>query len=219
MIYHVTNSKLPGQRARIKVSDKDGIITAVFFDGKDFVKHMAEIVELAANVNDRTVRYWADVRALLGGEDFITITEAKESDELPNNERVALFCRFYKQYKQVPYRMSPKDIGVMKSLPVNEAILKFYFDDDATPDNSTTWLWKRKQSVKNLATYWNEVMTTMQVPVPVKSRHPNKWDREHLRKLDGEGITDYYRHLKALGLVPRKHADGSTIDWVPNGTQ
>lgn len=216
MIYHVTNSKLPGQRARIKVRDADGVIVAVFFDGQEFVKSMSQVLEIAANVTDRTVRFWPDLREMLGGDEHITITEVKEEKELAVNERVALFCRLYKQHKGIAYRMSPKDVGIIKALPVTEALLSYYLNEAELPENPTTWLWRGKQSVSNLRNYWNEVMTSMQVPVPekVKSRHPNKWDREHLRKLDGEGITEYYRHLKSLGLVPRKHPDGSTIDWV-----
>lgn len=45
---------------------------------------------------------------------------------------------------------------------------------------------------------------------------PNGWDPVFFKKLqDGQQISAYYMHLKALGLVPKKDRFGQITDYVP----
>ena len=134
--------------------------------------------------------------------------------ELASNEKVALWCRLYKLFKGTAYTMNGKDVGMLTKLPVTDALLTYYLDETNLPENSTTWLWRGKQSIANLTTYFNQVRTAMVVPIAEKSKHPNHWVPEHAKKLDGAGMTEYVRHLKGLGLTVKKDATGSTIDWV-----
>ncbi|HRF80141.1 MAG TPA: hypothetical protein PL070_08640, partial [Flavobacteriales bacterium] len=69
---------------------------------------------------------------------------------MPTNEKLALWCRLYEQFKGIKYKVSPADSGKMKTLSINEELLTFYLDDKELPENATTWLFRGKQSIANL---------------------------------------------------------------------
>lgn len=198
--------------AIVKVNPADSIV-AVQLVGDEM------LTELPAKYSSRSafprMYAWSVVYQELKSAGFVAEPVAEDTDALTaepaTNEKVALFCRLYKHFKGTKYSMNGKDVGMLKCISIDEPLLNFYFDESKLPDNAATWLWKGKQSVRNLCTFYNEVRAQMVTPT---SKHPNHWVPEHAKKLDGEGMTEYVRHLKSLGLVPKKHADGSTMDWV-----
>lgn len=209
----ITCTTLPGQYCKVVVEDSTREAHTWYIKGRSMWARLLGVNVFQPFTNER-------IQALR--DTGLTIEEVTASTELPVNKRVALFCSLYEEYKKVKYRMNAKDIGMMKQLPVTEAILRYYLDEKASPDNATTWLWKHKQSVRNLSTYWNELLTAMQQPQQAaapKSKHPDHWDAAYHRKLDGPGITSYFQHLRSLGLVVKKHRDGSILDFVPHGTE
>lgn len=165
---------------------------------------------------------WEQVRHHLAQAGWKVSEEVEQTTpataSIPANEKVALWCRLYKRFKGAPYAVSGRDAGMIGQMAITEELLTYYLDDQNLPENATTWLWRGKQSVRNLQTYFNEVRTAMLMPVPTASKHPNQWSAAHASKLDGTGLTEYYQHLKSLGLTAKRARDGSILDWVPNGT-
>lgn len=165
---------------------------------------------------------WEQVKHQLIQDGWQVAVEAEgpqATESMPTNEKVAMWCRLYKHFKGASYAVNGKDAGMLGQMSITEALLTYYLDDKNLPENATTWLWRGKQSVRNLQTYFNEVRTAMLAPAPPASKHPNQWAAGHAAKLDGHGLTEYYQHLKSLGLTAKRARDGSIIDWVPNGTQ
>lgn len=203
MNYRITKRNVSGE---LKVVAHDGRAELVYFKGHDI---LLELHPYALMVWDYSLV------ALLKEHGFkVEIVKP----ELQTNEKIALFCRLFKQFKGVAYKVTPKESGTMRHIHVDEDMLRYYFDEEHMPKDQTTWLWRGKQSISNLYTYQNQVRAAMQQPQG--SKHPNYWSREHYNKLDGAGITEYMRRLKSLGLVPKKHADGTILDFIPdpNGT-
>jgi hypothetical protein len=212
MNLQITCTTLPGQYCKVVVDDHTREAHTWYIKGRLMWTRMLSAGLFAA---------FTDERIQVLRNTGLTIEHVTASQELPTNKRVALWCSLYEHYNKVKYRVNDKDVGMMKRLPITEDILRYYLDNKTLPDTPTTWLWKHKQSVKNLSTYWNEVLTSMQQPqaaVATKAKHPNHWDAAYYRKLDGPGITSYFQHLRSLGLVVKKHRDGSILDFVPNGT-
>lgn len=205
MIYRITKANTPGQ---LKVSAAgDGRAEKVYFEGHAL---LMELHAYATMVWDLTLV------ALLKEHGYkVEVT----APELQTNEKIAIWCRLYKNFKGVPYRVTPKETGMIRHMPMDEPLLQFYLDEEKMPQNATTWLWRGKQSISNLYTYHNQVRTAMAQPAS-KGKHPNHWSREHYQRLDGQGISEYMVHLRSLGLVARKHRDGSILDFIPdpNGT-
>lgn len=196
MIYKL---KHPDHLGVAKVlTNAEGIPISIYVDGE----------ALVSGLDARGV--WTEHRlAVLRGQGWhITVVQ-----DLNTQERIALWCRLYKLHKGLPYRVSGADAGKMKNLQVTEALLNWYLNDaKAAKAGAAGFLWKGKQSIGNLAKYWNEVRTAMVAPEP--SPHPDHWDAKHYARLDGPGISAYFRHLRSLGLVPKKHKDGTIIDFV-----
>ncbi|MEO8589440.1 MAG: hypothetical protein ABI432_08740 [Flavobacteriales bacterium] len=200
MIIRVTHPDHEGKLAKLIVNEERRAVT-VYVDGRD----------LLTAIYPQLLKLWDDgildeMRAL-----GFVVEVLNEKDAV--NVRIAAFCKWYKHFKGVAYKASAKDIGMMKNIVVSEALLRFYMDDQNMPDNSTTWLFRGKQSIGNLVKYFNQVRASM--VAPIASKHPNVWSREHLNKLDGPGISDYHRHLKSLGLVAKTARDGSVLDYIP----
>lgn len=95
----------------------------------------------------------------------------------------------------------------MKTLTVDEAMLTAYF-------TSQNFLFKSKQSIANLAKYYNELRA--EIAANGKSKHPDSWSLEHENKLSPQELPDYWKHLRSLGLEPKKDRVGKTVDWVTN---
>lgn len=199
MIYKVKHPDHPGLAKVLTNSAGDPI--TVYVDGQSLIPLLAHLLP----------QPWTEeALSALKGEGFSVTVEREQS----THERIGLWCKMYKHFKGLPYRVSSADSGRMKNMPITEALLRYYLDDaKAAKAGATGWLWKGKQSVANLQRYWNEVRTSMVAPEP--SKHPDHWDKAHYMRLDGQGISEYMRHLKAKGLVAKKHRDGSILDFVP----
>jgi hypothetical protein len=184
--------------------EPNGLAKQVYFDCREL---LVDLVAITTTTWNQTL-----VDQLTQQGYTVTVTEP----DLTVSQRIALWCQLWKQYKGTAYRVMPSDAGKMRHLKLDAAMLHYYLNDDALPAVGAPWYWRGKQSISNLVKYQNEVRASMSAPAP--SRHPNHWSQEHLRKLDGAGITEYHRHLKGLGLVARIARDGSILDYVANGT-
>ncbi|MGY3054365.1 hypothetical protein ACVWYG_002572 [Pedobacter sp. UYEF25] len=131
-----------------------------------------------------------------------TITKA-----VPTNHKIALFCRLYEKYKEIKYKVSPSDTGKIKSIKIDEALLKVYFE-------SETFIFKSKQSIANLAKYYNELRA--EIAAGGKGKYPNNYSAEFIKKLPMDQWGGYWEHLRSLGLSPVKDRTGNTTDWIPS---
>lgn len=120
------------------------------------------------------------------------------------NEKIALFCRIYEKHVGIKYKVSASDSGKIKTIQVDENLLGHYF-------RSENFLWKGKYSISNLVKYYNELRAD--IIQGGKPKHPDQWDAEYFRKLKTDQISDYYRHLKSLGLKVIKDGTGRILDW------
>ncbi|MDO9554550.1 hypothetical protein [Rhodonellum sp.] len=120
------------------------------------------------------------------------------------NEKIALFCKIYEKHVGIKYKVSASDSGKIKTVQVDDALLGHYF-------RSENFLWKGKYSIGNLVKYYNELRADMNTGG--KPRHPDEWDKAYFAKLKGEQVSEYYRHLKSLGMNAIKNQTGSIIDW------
>jgi hypothetical protein len=203
----LTCNTLPGQFAKIVANDETRLPHTLYFKGR----------EMWVRMHGLMLRPFTDERIDELRSSGFTVELVQP--ELKTNEAIALFCRLYERHKGVKYTVTKKDAGMVAKLKVTEPVLLYYFDEESMPENSTTWLWRGKQSVPNLCRYYNEVRASMVAPAaPTGAKHPNQWSPEYFKKLDGAGITSYMQHLKSLGLVPKRGRDGSILEFVPHGT-
>ena len=129
----------------------------------------------------------------------------KISKAVPSNQKIALFCRFYEQYKKIKYKVSPSDSGKIKGVKIDDAMLTIYFQ-------SESFIFKGKQSIANLVKYYNELRA--EIAAGGKGKHPNGWDNEYFKKLPANEYGAYWEHLRSLGLKPHKDGRGNTVDWI-----
>lgn len=122
-----------------------------------------------------------------------------------SNQKIALFCSFYKEYMKLPYKVTKADSGKIKHIKLTDEILKAYF-------TSINNLFKNKRSISNLVNFYNELLA--EIAAGSTAQYPNGYDRKfesHLTEKDKPG---YWSHLRSLGLVARKNRTGMVTDWI-----
>ncbi|MES2651282.1 MAG: hypothetical protein V4663_06050 [Bacteroidota bacterium] len=129
----------------------------------------------------------------------------KASKVMATNEKIAMWCRLYEVYVGTKYIVSPADSGKIKNLKLDEAILFYYF-------TSQNFLFKSKYSISNLTKYYNELIA--EIANTGKGKHPDQWSLEYENKLDQQGRSEYWAHLRSKGLIAKKDRLGRTIDWI-----
>lgn len=207
MIYQATHPGFPKSILRFSVDDQ-GNVQKLYATGNMFI--ILGIHALACTVDL--------INTMRSGPEYIANLKSlgcsvkEDKSELATNVKIALWCRLWKEYKGEKWTITGPDARRMGEMNVDEDFLRWYLDDKAMPDTTQTWLWKGKQSIGNLWHYFNQVRVAMSAPPA--SKHPDHWDRAHWAKLDGPGIGDYHKHLRELGLVAKKHPDGTILDYV-----
>lgn len=209
MIYHITHPRFQGGAVRIQCTP-EGEAVKVYLAEPAYIRiGMDIIMPPAREAGTNLFRFSpADIQRLRSEGYVIT----QEEEDIPTNKKIALWCRIWAEFKPVKYTMVGADAGRIKGIRLSEELLRWYLNDKDMPQTPATWHWRGKQSVSNLVRYYNEVRAAM--VAPPESKHPDHWSREHMMKLDGPSIAEYHKHLKSLGLVPKKHADGSILDYV-----
>ncbi|WP_286803380.1 MULTISPECIES: hypothetical protein [Sphingobacterium] len=127
--------------------------------------------------------------------------------EMATNKKVAMFCMMYEKYNRIKYKASRQDGGKISSIKITEEILKHYFE-------SENFLFKGKHSISNLVRYYNELL--LEISKKGKVGFPNTWSKDYADKLSPADLSLYWKHLRSLGLQPKKDRLGNTVDWVKN---
>lgn len=139
-------------------------------------------------------------------DDVWTISKLglKVSKESAPNEKLALFCRIYERHKNIKYKVSAADSGKIKQINPSEELLHFYF-------RSENFLFKGKQSIANLVKYWNELRADF--AGQGKTKFPDDWQPEMLKKLTPQDTIHYYAHLRKLGLKEIRTEAGQIVGF------
>lgn len=138
----------------------------------------------------------------LSESNFELIVLQKVADK--TNEKIAIFCRYYESYAGHKYKISRPEIGMIKRTEVSEPLIKKFFESKE--------FWAKIKSVSYYCKNINEIKRLTEINA--NNLHPNHYDAEYMKKLTGPEISDYYKHLRSLGLVAKKNAVGTIIDWV-----
>lgn len=117
------------------------------------------------------------------------------------NDKIALFCKFYEKYCGIKYKISRSEVGMIKGVEVTENLLTTYFQCDE-------W-WAKVKSVTFYVKNYNEIRA---LSSGKKSQYPNYWSKSFADGLTGEKLSEYWKHLRELGLKPIKR-NGVTITW------
>ncbi|WP_336834395.1 hypothetical protein [Sphingobacterium siyangense] len=125
--------------------------------------------------------------------------------EMATNKKVAMFCIMYEKYNRIKYKASRQDGGKISSIKITEEILKHYFE-------SENFLFKGKHSISNLVRYYNELL--LEISKKGNVGFPNTWSKDYADKLSPADLSLYWKHLRGLGLHPKRDRLGNTIDWV-----
>lgn len=123
---------------------------------------------------------------------------------LAPNEKLALFCRVYEKHKGIKYKVTAADSGKIKQINPTEEQLHSYF-------RSENFLFKGKQSIANLVKYWNEFRADL--AGQGKSKFPDEWNADLVRKLTPQDTVHYYSHLRSLGFKAIKSEAGQVVGF------
>ncbi|TWI22180.1 hypothetical protein [Sphingobacterium siyangense] len=125
--------------------------------------------------------------------------------EMATNRKVAMFCLMYEKCNRIKYKASRQDGGKISSIKITEEILKHYFE-------SENFLFKGKHSISNLVRYYNELL--LEISKKGTVGFPNSWSKDYADKLSPADLSEYWKHLRGLGLKPKKDRLGNTTDWI-----
>lgn len=116
------------------------------------------------------------------------------------NEKIAMFCRYYKRFLGISYKVMASDVGKIKLISPDEKLLEAYF-------TTQNFLFKDKYSISNLVKYFNELCASVS-----KKVYPNHYSKQIAAQYSGSDLVGYWEHLRKLGFQPIKKG-GITIDW------
>lgn len=166
----------------------------------------------------------AQLQALLSDfpyqeQDVMTIAGIRLAEITPKKkslgstqEKIALFCSHYSKHvigedsTPLKYKVSAKDSGMIKGFDVTDQLLSTYFTSDSV-------LFKNKYSIGNYCKFYNQLVAEANGASKQVS-FPNHWDEKLARKMTGETLSLYFKHLNSLGKKPRKSSRGEIIDFV-----
>lgn len=177
------------------------------------------VVELLAtyqNGNLSRIEGFEKVGEFYDSLNFKTIVPYQEKEiqaefgkEVPlsaTGQKIALFCRFYKQYLQLNYNVMPADAKKINGVSVDEKLMELYF-------SNTEWWGKQPKSIANFVKNYNALNQLLNVGK--KKKFPSRYDRLFESKLKGEDLPEYWRYLRSLGYRPKKNkVTGQVIEWV-----
>lgn len=123
----------------------------------------------------------------------------------PTNEKIALFCRIYEQYTSVKYIVSPKASGMIKRLDITKELLDTYF-------TSENVLFRSKHSIENLSKFYNQLRAEF-AGAYAKAKFPGYYDAVLEKKLQGQELVEYHKHLRTKGWKCN-YSPGGGVTWV-----
>jgi len=124
-----------------------------------------------------------------------------------SNNKIAIFCRFFMEYKQgQKYKTSKAESGMIKDVEVTELLCKAYFE-------CNEW-WCKVKSISNYCKYINEIRG---LTLGSNSKYLSYWSKAYEKKLPTEELSLYWAHLRSLGLKPKRDLTNTIIEWTKDG--
>jgi hypothetical protein len=187
--YTLTSPRMSGH---IELQYTDSLLTCILFA----IKEPLNAIQFTGLLSIIT-QFESDVEAL-------TALGLSVSKSMTNNTKIAIFCRLYEKYKHIKYTVSPRESGMIKKVNVDEEMMEAYFKSD-------NFLFKGKHSIGNLVKYYNELKA--EIVAGPASLYPDQWSKTFEDKLNDDDRKDYWKHLRGLGLKPKRDRFGAVTDW------
>ncbi len=142
----------------------------------------------------------------------LKVTRDGEPQRMGANEKVALFCTYYKKYKEgLSYKATGREANMIKEYKINDAILEAYFNSQLFDIRGKEGS-KGKHGIPNLIANYNQLIAEMSLSPA--SKFPNYWSKDQEAKYKGKDVFDYWKHLTAIGLKAKKDRTGNVIEWI-----
>lgn len=130
----------------------------------------------------------------------------KESNDKSPHQKIAMFCDKYMEHKEGrKYKATGTDGRRLQEYALTYEILDAFFKSDH-------WKIKGVYTIQNLLSNWNIVLEEM--ATGNKSKYPDEWIEKYEATLNQQQISEYWAHLRGLGLVAKKDRLGKTTDWI-----
>ncbi|MEQ9426979.1 MAG: hypothetical protein RJQ09_21330 [Cyclobacteriaceae bacterium] len=114
-------------------------------------------------------------------------------------DKTAMFCAAYKHYRGVTYQPKKLEKANLKTVVVTSNLLDIFFQSglsNFTIDNYIKRINQTKDAAKN----------------GFGKKHPDYWDEDYERSLQGAELQAYWQHLKSKGLT-RSMVHGGRKIW------
>lgn len=202
--YRLTSPKIDGQ---IVFTYHGGVLMSILFR----LKKPLSDVQVRALLNGAPYRELAPELMQVCEVQLQRITPEKKSIT-STQEKIALFCRYYSAHVvaqggvQLKYKVSRADSGMIKAVDVTDKLLTTYF-------TSTSVLFKNHYSIGNYCKFFNQLAAEASGAVK-QDKFPNVWSEKFAAKLGSGQLSEYYKHLLSLGLVPKYNRSGDVIDYI-----
>lgn len=186
--YKITGKLIPGA---IYIRYEKGALTNV-------------LLELNSTINPQIFEAF---KARLKSDDNVRLLlENFEVKELGNGrsiqDKLVMFCGAYKHYRGVPYKAKETEKANLKNVPVTRELLDVFFKSplaNYTLDNYIKRI--------NITRDWHKNGMNNHL----LEAFPDEWNEEFSRTLDGQRLSEYYKHLNDIGW--RKNERG---EWKRN---
>lgn len=122
------------------------------------------------------------------------------------HERIALFCKKYKQHISISYKVTKAETGKLRDLSIGIAELDILFEKYF---QCNEW-WAKNKGISNFVKHLNEVRIL--AAGITAGKYPNEWDLQFNNKLAPAAAQEYWKHLRSLGWNPVKRG-GQVIKW------
>jgi len=187
---------------QLTAKSMDGYIELAYSDG---ILNRIEMV-LKTPLSDEQFRVFVDTIEMEEKEiSFLSKLGLTVTPLMAANQKIALFCEKYEEYKGLKYKASRQDGGKIKQIRIDSPMLDAYFGSD-------NFLFKNKHSVSNLVKYYNELLA--EIAGAGKSKHPNTWNEVYYKKLSIKECGEYFAHLNSLGFKAVKDGVGNLREFI-----
>jgi len=158
-------------------------------------------------------RKWLSERFPWCVEDLPKLTDGfvlEDMQKMTAREKLIVFCNGYKASKKTTYSAKQAEKANIKTVQVNEELMKAYFNHTNYPLNVA-------KSINDYIRHFNFVKDLAANGTPKTNRKafPEHYDRNYEYSLKGDEITAYHKHLRALGWESIYSPAGGTTWKAP----
>jgi hypothetical protein len=134
-------------------------------------------------------------------------------EQAPANEKIALWCRIYKELVNTTYKVSGKEAKLVSGAEFSEELVRTFFA-------CTEW-WAKPKTLERYCNQNNALLDHVaRAKAGPASTFPDRYDAKFERTLNDEQRDLYRAHLRALGWeceLVTTPGGGTTARWkAPN---